>query len=186
MKKLAILVTVILFMVDFSANAQMHHGNNQKQDQMQGKMMQKGEMMQGGMMQGMMGQQMPMKKYMMTVNMLPQMQSKLSLSQEQTEKLIDLQTAFKKKQVEFKGDMAKKRMELQNLLDQNASVNEVRSQVEKCTNIHVNMMVAAYETANKMKSVLSDTQKEQLKNMMSSKGSMMNGGMKNMHGTTNN
>lgn len=185
MKKLAVVVTAILFLAGFTANAQMHHGKSQKQGQKQGMMMQKSEMMQGSMMQGMMGQQMPMKKYMMTVNMLPRMQSKLSLTQEQTEKLIDLQTAFKKKQVEFKGDMAKKRMELKNLLDQNASGNKVRSQIEQCTNIHVNMMVAAYETANKMKSVLSDTQKEQLKNMMSSKGSMMKGDMKNMHRNTN-
>ena len=167
MKKLAVLVTVILFLAGFTANAQMHHGNNQKQ----GMMMQKGEMMQG-----MMGQQIPMKKYMMTVNMLPQMQSKLSLSQKQTEKLIDLQTEFKKKQVEFKGDMTKQRMVLQNLLDQNASTDKVKSQIEKCTNIHINMMVATYETANKMKSVLSDTQKEQLKNTMM-KGGMMQGGM---------
>jgi outer membrane biogenesis lipoprotein LolB len=181
MKKLAVLVTAIFFLAGFTANAQMHHEKSQKQ----GMMMQKSEMMEGCMMQGMMGQQMPMKKYMMTVNMLPGMQSKLSLSEEQTKKLIDLQTAFKEKQAEFKGDMAKNRMELQNLLDQNASVNEVRSQVEECTNIHVNMMMAAYETANKMKSVLSDAQKEQLKNMMSSKDSMMKGGMKNMHGTAN-
>jgi len=181
MKKLAVLVTAILFLAGFTANAQMHPGKSQQQ----GMMMQKSGMMQGGMMQGMMGQQMPMKKYMMTVNMLPEMQSKLSLSQEQTEKLIDLQTAFKKKQVGFKGDMAKNRVKLQNLLDKNASANEVRSKVEECTNIHVNMMVAAYETANKMKSVLSDAQREQLKNMMSSKDSMMKGGMKNMHGTDN-
>ncbi len=185
MKKLAVLVTAIIFLTGFTANAQMHHGKNQKQGQKKGMMMQKREMMQGNMMQGMMGKQMPMKKYMMTINKLPGMQSTLSLSQKQTEKLIDLRTAFKKKQAEFKGDMAKERMELHNLLDQNASVNEVRNQVEKCTSIHVNMMVAAYETANKMKSELSDEQKEQLKNMMSSKGSMMNGGMKKMHGTTN-
>jgi hypothetical protein len=41
------------------------------------------------------------------------------------------------------------------------------------------MKVAAYETAGKMKAVLTNDQKEQLKNMMMQQGGMMKGGMMN-------
>jgi len=85
MKKLVIIATAILFMTVYTASAQMM-GQNSKQDQNQSMMMQNSGMMQGGgMMQGlmnngmcpmcgqMMNQNMPMKKYMMMVNLLPNM-----------------------------------------------------------------------------------------------------------------
>lgn len=39
---------------------------------------------------------MPMQQYTRMVNMIPMMQNQLSLSQEQVETLIDLQTAYRK------------------------------------------------------------------------------------------
>lgn len=156
MKKLTLLVVAILLLTGFVANAQNPKMKKQKQTHCM-------KMQEGGMMG-----QMPMKKYMMIVNKLPGMKADLSLTQEQTDKLIDLQTEFKKNQVELKGEMKKQKMALQKLLDQNASTDKVKSQLEKCTDIHVNMMMSAYETANKMKSLLSDTQKQKLEKIMSS------------------
>ena len=188
MKNLAIVLTAIFLLAGLSSNAQMHQGGNQQSGQKQGMMMQGKGMMQGGMMKGMMcpmhkgmmGQQMPMKIYMMTVKMLPKMQSKLSLSQEQTEKLIDMQTSFKKQQIDYKADLAKKRMNLQNMMMNDASADDIKSQLQACSTIKINMKVAAYETANKMKSVLTDEQKDNLQNMMGNmmqQGGMMKGGM---------
>ena len=49
--------------------------------------------------------------------------------------------------------------------------------MEACSEIMINMAVAAYETAGKMEAVLSKGQKEQLKSMMMNPGRMMKGGM---------
>jgi hypothetical protein len=185
MKKLAIVATAVFFLAGFSANAQMHQGKMMKSGQQHGMMMHGKGMMHGGMMKGMMcpmhkgmmGQQMPMKRYMMAVNMLPNMQEKLSLSQDQTEKLIDMQAAFKKQQVDYKADLTKKRMKLQNLMKNDASADEIKSQMQACSETKISMKVAAYETANQMKSVLSDEQQEQLDNMMMQHPGMQQGGM---------
>lgn len=192
MKKLVIIATALLFMAGVSASAQMT-GQNNKQNQKQGMMMQKSGMMQGGMMQGMMGnkmhrtcspmmghmagQNMPMKKYGMMVDRLPNMQRQLSLTDDQVGKLIDLQTSFKKQQLDYHAELRKKQMKMKRLLAGNASASQVKSQMEACSEIKINMAVAAYETAGKMKAVLSKGQKEQLRNMMMKPGRMMKGSM---------
>lgn len=194
MKKLVIIATAILFMTGYTASAQMM-GQNNMQNQKQGMMMQKGGMMQGGMMQGMMGngmcpmcgqmmmgQNMPMKKYGMMVNRLPNMQEQLSLSDEQVETLLDLQTEFKKQQIDYQAELRKKQMKMKSLLADNAPVSQVKNQMEACSETKINMKAAAYETAGKMKAVLNSDQKEQLKNNMMQGGGMMNqgqGGMMN-------
>lgn len=193
MKKLVIIATAILFMTGYTASAQMM-GQNNMQNQKQGMMMQKGGMMQGGMMQGMMGngmcpmcgqmmgQNMPMKKYGMMVNRLPNMQQQLSLSDEQVETLLDLQTEFKKQQIDYQAELRKKQMKMKSLLADNAPVSQVKNQMEACSETKINMKAAAYETAGKMKAVLNSDQKEQLKNNMMQGGGMMNqgqGGMMN-------
>lgn len=190
MKKLAIVAAAVFFLAGFSANGQMHQENSNKPGHQQGMMMNGNDMGQMGMMenmmcpmhQGTMGQQMPMKKYMMTVNMLPDMQSQLSLSQDQTEQLIDLQASFKKQQIDYKADLAKKMMNFQNLLENDASADEVRSQMQESANIHINMMVAAYETAHKMKSTLTNEQKDDLQKMMMQHGEMKQDGMQDRKG----
>ena len=186
MKKLIIIATALLFMAGYTANAQMM-GQNNMQNQQQGMMMQNSGMMQGGMMQGMMGngmcpmygqmrnQNMPMQKYGMMVNRLPNMQQQLSLTDDQVEKLIDLQTNFKKQQIDYQAELRKKQMKLKNMLAENASANQVKKQMEDCSETKINMKVAAYETAGKMKAVLNSDQKEQLKTMMMQSGGMMQG-----------
>ncbi len=194
MKKLVIIAIALLFMAGYSASAQTGHDHDQKQDQKQGMMMQKSGMMQGGgMMQGMMGdgkcpmcaqmmnQDMPMKKYGMMVNKLPTMQQQLSLTDDQVNKLYDLQATFKKQQIDFQSELRKKQMKLKSLLVDNASASQVEKQMKDCADTKISMKVAAYETAGKMKAVLTNDQKEQLKNMMMQSGGMMQqgGGMMN-------
>jgi hypothetical protein len=168
MKKLVIIATALLFMAGYTASAQTGHDHNNKQDQKQSKMMQK-----SGMMQGMMNQDMPMKKYGMMVNRLPNMQQQLSLTDDQVDKLYDLQAEFKKQQIDFQSELRKKQMKLKNLLDDMASANQVEKQMKDCADTKISMKVAAYETAGKMKAVLNTDQKEQLQNMMMQQGGMM-------------
>ncbi len=184
MKKLVIIVTALLFSIGYTASAQMM-GQNNMQNQQQGMMMQNSGMMQGGMMQGMMGngmcpmcgqmmnQNMPMKKYGMMVNRLPNMQEQLSLSDDQVGTLLDLQTDFKKQHIDYQADLRKKQMKLKSLLADNASASQVKNQMGLCSETKINMKLAAYETAGKMKAVLNSDQKELLKD------SMMQGGMMN-------
>jgi hypothetical protein len=195
MKKLIIIATALLFMAGYTVNAQTghEHNNKQDQDQQQGMMMQKSGMMQGGMMQGsgmmqgmmnngmcpmcgqMMNQDMPMQKYGMMVNKLPTMQEQLSLTDGQVDQLYDLQTDFKKQQIDFQAELRKKQMKLKGLLKDMAPADQVKKQMEACSEIRINMGIAAYETAGKMKAVLNNDQKEQLKNMMMQSGGMMQG-----------
>ncbi len=190
MKKILIIATAFLFMAGFTANAQMEQNNMQNQHQ--GMMMQNNGMMQQGMQHGMMGngmcpmcgqmmgQNMPMQKYGMMINRLPNMQEQLSLNNDQVEQLIDLQTEFKKQQIDYQAELQKKQMKLKSLLADDASADQVKNQMEACSETKINMKVAAYETADKMNAVLNTDQKEQLKNMMMQSGSMMmqgHGGM---------
>ncbi len=197
MKKTTLIVTTFLLVAGLTVNGQTTHEHGQKSEEQQSTMMQQGGMMQGGMMQpGMMGQrgmgmmqgmmqggmcpmcgqmmqQQPMKKYMMMVNKLPHMQQQLSLTQDQMEQLIDLQAGFLKQQAKHKASMAQDHEKLQSLLDNMASAAEVKQQMQQCANSRIEMGIAAYETAGKMKAVLTAGQKEQLKNMMMQQGGGM-------------
>jgi hypothetical protein len=182
MKKLVLIVTTILFMTGYKASAQMM-GQNNNQNQQQGMMLQRGGMMQGMMGNGMcpmcgqmMGQNMPMQKYGMMVNRLPNMQEQLSLSDEQVEKLLPLQAEFYKQQIDYQVELRKKQMKLKNLMADNASASQVKDQLEACSETKINMKVAAYETAGKMKALLNSDQKEHLKNQMMQGDGMMNQG----------
>ncbi|NDP22847.1 MAG: hypothetical protein GZ091_17475 [Paludibacter sp.] len=201
MKKLVIIATALLFIVGYTASAQTGHDHDNKQDQKQSMMMQKSGMMQSdGMMQGMMnkgkcamcgqkmGQGMPMKKYGMMVNHLPNMKQQLSLNDKQVDQLYDLQAEFKKQQIDFQSELRKKQMKLKNLLDEMAPANQVEKQMKDCADTKVRMKVVAYETAGKMKAVLNNDQKELLKNMMMLHCGMMQGqgGMKNQGGMMQN
>lgn len=185
MKKLAVIVAAILFMAGYTASAQM--GQNNNQNQQQGMTMQKGGMMHDVMGQQkcpmcgqMMNQDMPMKKYEMMVDHLPIMQQQLSLDNSQVEELIDLQTEFKKGQIDYQAELRKKQMKLKSLLDNNAPVDQIKNHMEACSETKINMKVAAYETAGKMKGVLTADQQHMIKDKMKSK-SMMQDGVMNSH-----
>lgn len=191
MKKIAFIAATVFFLACLTANAQMSQGDDPQSDRqppgVHGGMMQHG-MKSGGMMgggncpmqHGMMGSG-PMKEYMMIVHMLPNMQSQLSLTPDQTEKLIDLQTSFKKQQVDYKAKLAKERIKVQTLIENNAATDELKSQMKSCADIKINMHAAAYETGTEMKAVLTNEQTETLEVMMTQSGRMPgHGGMKGM------
>ncbi len=123
-------------------------------------------MMQGmhGMYGGMMGANSQMRGEMMLVNALPQMREELSLTDAQVEKLTQLQNDFQKQQIDLRASLAKKNIDLNETLDQNGSVSAVRSGLQELSAIRVNMGVLTYETAQNMKNVLNDEQKEKLQN----------------------
>ena len=181
MKKLIVILTTVLFFSGYTANAQMM-GQNYNQNQQWGMMMNRGGMMQGMMGNGMysmngqmMGQNMPMWRYGMMINRLPDMQQQLSLNDDQVGQLIDLQTNFKKQQIDYRAELQKQQMQLQNLLNDNASATKVKNQLEACSETRINMKLAAYENFAKMKAVLNDDQKEQIDNMMMQQGRIMQG-----------
>ena len=66
-------------------------------------------------------------------------------------------------------------MNLKKLLDDMAPASQVEKQLRDCADTRIRMGVAAYETAGKMKAVLNNDQKEQLKNKMMQQGGMMQG-----------
>jgi Spy/CpxP family protein refolding chaperone len=63
------------------------------------------------------------------------------------------------------------------MLMNDASADEVRNHMQECSTIKINMKVAAYETANKMKAVLTSEQQEMMKEMMMHKQEKMHGEM---------
>ena len=179
MKRIKIYMFVLLLAAGFTASAQMGRQMNRKG---------MGQMMMQGMMGDqqcphcgqMMGNAMPMQHYTMMINHLPMMQEQLSLNQQQTNQLIDLQTEFKKQQVDYKAELMKKRMQLQKLLQNDAEAGEIQSQMQECADTRISMNVAAYETVKEMKSVLNQDQMNQMKEMMEQQQDMpqRRGGMR--------
>lgn len=147
------------------------HGRMMGQGMMSG--MRGRYMMSGGRMSGMMGQQ-PMMKYMMLVKKLPDMQEMLSLTENQAKKLIDMRADFQKQQIDYKTDLMKKRVDLQNMLEQEATAGQIKKQMQFCSEIKIDMHIAAYETVKKMKTVLNNDQKEMLESMSQQQYNMMN------------
>jgi uncharacterized protein YxeA len=196
MKKITVLITAILLTFSLSVYAQHQHRSggdkSGKSSMMQEKMTKQGDMME--MMQGkkcpmcghMMNQNMPMKKYGMMVNHLPNMQQQLSLTDDQVNQLFDLQTEFKKQQLDYQSELRKKQMKLKSLLADKTSASQVKNQMKDCSETKIDMKIAAYETAGKMKAVLNNDQKQQMKNMMMQQGRMMNHGHDGMMQNQNN
>ena len=186
MKKLVVIATALLLMVGYTASAQNKthphpYQNSNKQVNKQSVMMPENGKMQDMMNNSMcpmcgqmMNQDMPMKKYGMLVNQLPNMQQQLSVNDNQVEQLNELHADFKKRQVDFQSELKKKQMKLRSLLDDMAPANQIEQQLQECSDTKISMGVAAYETAGKMKAVLSNDQQQLLKNSMMHQDGIMN------------
>jgi len=186
MKKLVTIATVLFLMAGYWASAQNKtqphpYQNSNKQVNKQSEMMPENGKMQDMMNNSMcpmcgqmMNQDMPMKKYGMMVNQLPNMQQQLSLNDNQVEQLNELHAGFKKQQVDFQSELKKKQMKLRSLLDDMAPANQIELQLQECSDTKISMGVAAYETAGKMKAVLNNDQQELLKKRMMQHNGMMN------------
>lgn len=118
----------------------------------------------------------PMKPYVMIIHSLPDMQKQLSLTSDQTDKLIQLQSDFLKRKIDNKADIKRDMMKLNTLLKGNASSDAVKKQLEACENSKIMIWTDAYDTAMKMKNVLNKTQQQKFDKMVSQ--------CKNMHNCT--
>lgn len=186
MKKLVVIATALLLMVGYTASGQNKthphpYQNSNKKVQKQSLMLPENGKMQDMMNNGMcpmcgqmMDQEMPMKKYGLIVNQLPNMQQQLSLNENQVEQLNDLQGRFKKEEIDFQLELKKKQMKLKSLLDEMAPANQIEKQMQECANTKISMGVAAYEVAGKMKTVLNNDQKEVLTKRKIQQDGMMN------------
>ncbi len=177
MRTFMIYLTGILFLTGFNAYGQQGMSKRGRMHHMSGQGMMQGRT--GGMqMQGertsmcpmhkqMMHRHMPMKKYMMITQCLPNMAEQLSLNDDQVEKIVNMQIAYQKEKLDSKAQLMKRRLKMKNLLDQNADADELKEIMEECSKIKIDMKLAAYKAANKMLNVLTDQQKENLEEMMS-------------------
>lgn len=185
MKTLAKILTAIFLFTGPFTYAQMQQNDERSgQDQSNTNMMQTGMMggnmmMQNGMMGnlcpmcGAMNQNMPMQKYMMTVMHLPDMQKQLSLTDDQTEQLIDYRADFKKQLADYQAELNKRQMKLEKLLDENPPTSEVKAMMEQCAEMKINIKASAYDTAGKMKGLLTAEQKQDFNQLMMQQGKMM-------------
>ena len=144
---------------------------------MSGKRMMPGGMMgKKGMMGGKMGMHGPMHKFMHMVHHLPDLQAKLNLNNDQVSKLKQIRADFLKKQADWKAGLEKKQIDLGLLLDKNASASEVKKLLSSSCDTKVEMQVAAYQTATKMRALLTPEQRQKLKSVMTMGMCKMMGG----------
>ena len=178
MNQLKIFLTIIFaVMLSITLNAQMMH---QKKDTTKtgNQQMMQSDMMGGNMMQGRMGmsQNMPMQKYMMMIQKLPMMTQTLSLTESQAKQLLAMRTDFMKKKIDYQAAIDKKKIDLENMLENEASSSELKTAMESIADSKIDMNINAYEASKKMKGALTDQQKQTLKNIWMNQG-MMGGGM---------
>lgn len=107
----------------------------------------------------------PARKIMMTIHFLPDMKTKLSLTDQQVDQLDKLQTDFMKQRVDWNASVEKQMIDLHNLIDKNAASSDVKKVLQSMASTRVEMMTAGYDTYQKMLGVLNAKQKEQLDSM---------------------
>jgi hypothetical protein len=159
-------------------------GMDMMEDIMQGEMMTQqgmrcpmcGKMMKGGIMgnmknmmhgQGMMKHRNPTHRFMHLVYHLPDMKTKLGLSEEQIVLLRNMQADFLKQKVDWEASIQKKEIDLNLLLDKNATPGDVGKILESIYDVKLQMKVSSYETAQKMRAILSADQEEKLDKIFS-------------------
>jgi len=116
--------------------------------------------MEMGMMQGATHQA------MMTPFLLPELQTDLGLSTQQVTLLRQMKQEMLSKGKDLSEQIAAKRKELDGLLGPGTSKGElVKKLFEEMGSLHGQQMYASYETANKMKAVLTEAQRGKLAGM---------------------
>lgn len=190
MKHLTAVLSMFLtfaFLTTFSAEAQhqQHHGQQGQQEKqgmmtrpdsmsggmmgmMQGRMM-RGRMMGRGMMQMMRGmhQQMmqnPMHRASMMTFTLPVLADTLGLSEEQMEQINQLKSEAMTQRKDQKQQMMTDRKELMGLFEGDAqpSGDKVRQHLTAMAETRAGQQAATYETAQQMRQVLTDEQRQTL------------------------
>jgi Spy/CpxP family protein refolding chaperone len=97
---------------------------------------------------------------MVTVFILPEMQSELGLAPQQVAQLRGLKQDLLAKSKDIAGQTATRRKELDTLLSGDTSrTRAVKALFEKIADLRAQMQYTGFETANKMKGLLNDSQK---------------------------
>ena len=108
----------------------------------------------------------PLHRQMMNIFVLPEMQSELGLSKQQTAGLRRLKQDLLAKSKDVAGQTATRRKELDELLSGDTSrTRAVRALLERIADLHAQLEYAGFDTAMKMKAVLNDAQKAKFKAM---------------------
>lgn len=184
MKKIALIAISVFFIACVTAGAQ-----TDQQPDMQMGMKKHGEM-RGGMMSGGMGGMhhemmmgcAPMQRAMTMVKLLPEMDEQLSLSEDQAQELIDLRSEFKKQQADYEAELTTHNRKLRALVNEDASVDEIKKQMKAWADTRIDMQAAAYQTEREMKALLTDEQNEELEAFMEEHDDMMKKGMPKTRG----
>lgn len=130
-----------------------------------------GMMGRSGMHKGMMGRGMMgnrMSHFMKVIYHLPGMETRLEFTQDQTSRLKELQSEFLKNKADWKAEIEKKHIDLDNQLENEADSSQIRKTLEAISKVKIDKKVSGYETALQMISVLQPEQKKMLKNLCSS------------------
>lgn len=188
MRKLSMTLLTIIFFGLNSLIAQHQRGdttnaggmmmdNPMMQNMMQSGMMK--QMMQNMMLGGMMGNRSEMgeaslvKPQVKFINMLPNLNQRLALTDDQLNKLIDLQASYKKFSIPQKARVASLGNSLQEKCKSNADMSEIENTLNEYVDAKSTLMLKTLEIARSMKMTLNSQQQEKLKTIMSKQMGMM-------------
>lgn len=128
-----------------------------------------------GMPRGMMGHDMMghgmkrggMHHFMKVIYHLPDLKTQLDLTEDQSSRLKKLQSEFRKNKADWKAEIKKIRIDLDDKLEEKAAASEIRKLLEAKSKTKVDMKVSGYETARQMTDVLEPDQKKRWCNFCS-------------------
>jgi Spy/CpxP family protein refolding chaperone len=98
--------------------------------------------------------------------MLPQMQNRLELTAEQSNKLIDMRASYLKQQIDLQAELSKKELTLENLIEENAPVDKVKTNLETYAQTQTKLELAAYQSGSEMRKILTDSQQKKFDELM--------------------
>ncbi|HEV2201242.1 MAG TPA: Spy/CpxP family protein refolding chaperone [Bryobacteraceae bacterium] len=102
----------------------------------------------------------PLHRHMVNVFVLPEMQSELGLSAQQTAELRRLRRDLMTKSKDVAGQIAVRRRELDTLLSGDTSrTRTVKALFDKIADLHAQLQYAGFDTAVRMKAILNTGQK---------------------------
>lgn len=188
MKRISIILSTIFLLAGMTANAQMPGGmhNNMQQGSSNTNEYQRnvqgGHMMGQGMMPFMMGGHMSTMHGMRgngmmnwqgsgmmhsgVLNHLSMLDEELDLSSDQVNRLNNMKEAFMEKSEKLSNKVNNERQRLAELVNNDASTEQYRSQLMSYYQSVMDLQESAYETSNEMKEVLTEEQRQKLENQV--------------------
>lgn len=115
------------------------------------------------MQSGMMMMNNPLVHAAMMVHLLPSMQQKLNLSEDQVQRLRGMEETYQDRRQALVQQMQEHKQQMQRINEgEQPEPADVRSMLREGAENHADMMALAYETAADMRGVLTDAQRQQL------------------------